>query len=611
MINYDIAIIGGGHAGVEAAYIASQFQNLKICIITMPEIGLASAPCNPAVGGVGKGQVVRELDALGGIIGRLADMSGIQFRTLNESKGFAVQSTRIQIDKELYSVNAEKIIGEINNIDVIREKVLDIIESDNGFQVKTKSSTWNTKKIIVTVGTFLQAKTHTGQTIASGGRNSTSETSNFSLFNSVKLNEKKFKTGTPSRLIRDSIRFEDMEEQPSDNEVENFHFSHEPLSRFLEQRSCYLTYTNEKTMKIIRDNKEKSPMFNGQIKAVGARYCPSIEDKAYRYMEKNIHHVFIEPEGINSEKMYPSGISSSLPAENQLEFIKTIKGLESVEIAEYGYAVEYSVLDTTQLNSSLEVNEIPGLYFAGQVNGTSGYEEAAAQGYIAGVNAALSAQGEKPLVLGRSTSYIGVMIQDLIGNLRDEPYRLFTARSENRLYNREDNSIIRMHPYRKQLGLNLKVDEYNDKFVQQYNLLINHLEKFYVAQNDEFLEQNNIKIGKNQSLATIIRQSTLDPIEVLKKYLDYVGIKLDIKLIRTLAISLKYSGYIERASKGNEKIDKLLNKKIEYEKLLKSENISYECKERIKKIRPETFEQLKNIEGIRQATLAVVASGSI
>lgn len=606
---FDITIVGGGHAGVEAAYIASQFPKLKIAIITMPGVGLASAPCNPSIGGVGKGQVVREIDALGGLIGKLADMSGIQYRTLNESKGFAVQSTRVQIDKVQYSVNAEKIINEISNIDVIKEKVIGLMKSESGFEIKTTCSTWNTKKLIITVGTFLNGKMHTGIDQTTGGRVDCDSSDTLSeFFKNIKTVGTRFKTGTPARLNKNTIDYSQLEVQPSDERVNTFHVLHGTNERYIKQVNCYLAYTNEKTMNIIRENKHLSPMFNGQVKAVGARYCPSIEDKAFRYPDKNVHHVFVEPESHEMNTVYPSGISTSLPKNVQLDFIQTISGLEETKIEEYGYAVEYDVIDTTQLNYSLEFNCYKGLYFAGQVNGTSGYEEAAGQGFIAGANAALSTLGEEELVISRKDSYIGVMIEDLISNVRDEPYRLFTARSENRLSIREDNSALRMHKYRKRLGLSGELDNYLSEFEKSFNSLVNLIETNTISPDDSFLEENNIKVPRNILVCELIKQSSLDPIATLSKFLRHCGISVDSRLLATVAISNKYSGYINRADEQNKKLDKLGEMPIEWKKLCDSENISFECRQRIQKIKPTTFGQLKLIEGIRPATLAVVAS---
>jgi tRNA uridine 5-carboxymethylaminomethyl modification enzyme len=609
--HFDILVIGGGHAGVEAVYIASQFKNLSIGLVTMPGVGIASAPCNPSIGGVGKGQVVRELDALGALTGILADKSGIQFRTLNESKGYAVQSTRVQIDKDLYSKNATEELLKIDNLEIIFEKVSDI-NKGSFYNVITDNAVYTSSKLIITVGTFLNGKLHTGEKQVEGGRVDAESSSSISrFFNEIKTISAKFKTGTPARIYADTVDYSLLEEQPSDDLVPTFHFRHEENQRFLPQKSCYLTRTNEKTLEIIRENKERSPMFNGQIKGVGARYCPSIEDKAYRYPDKNIHHVFVEPEGLDVPTVYPSGVSSSLPEEVQDAFLRTIDGLKDIKVQQYGYAVEYDVIDTTHLNYALEHQEHVGLYFAGQVNGTSGYEEAAAQGYIAGVNAALVLTKQEPLVLSRKDSYIGVMIEDLISNTRDEPYRLFTARSENRLFIREDNSVLRMHKYRKSLGLNSLTDQYNDRYLSYFQLIFNKLDTVFLGPEDGFFKKYDINVPRRTNISELLRMSQLDPIETLKKYLDYIGIDLPSSLIRTIAISTKYAGYIQRADQSYNKVSKLDDQKINYEKLLDSANISFECKQRIEKIKPQTFGQLKIIEGIRPATLAFVASNSL
>ncbi|MCT4642454.1 MAG: tRNA uridine-5-carboxymethylaminomethyl(34) synthesis enzyme MnmG [Bacteriovoracaceae bacterium] len=605
---YDIAVIGGGHAGVEAAHIASQFKDLKIAIISMPGIGLASAPCNPSIGGVGKGQVVREIDAMGGICGRLADMAGIQFRILNESKGYAVQSTRIQIDKIKYSKYATQILSKIDNIDIIEEKVLDIKKLEDNFIVKTDCSTWNTKKVIVTVGTFLNGKMHTGSEVSFGGRiDCESSDSLASIFKEIKTLGLRFKTGTPARLHKDSIDYSKLEEQPSDVGVRNFHFAHHPFERFQKQVSCYLARTTIETMKIIRDNKEKSPMFNGAIKGVGARYCPSIEDKAYRYPDKNSHHIFVEPESHDLDTVYPSGISTSLPKDVQEDFMRTIEGLEKCEILIPGYAVEYDVIDTTNLSYGLEYKGLKGLYFAGQVNGTSGYEEAAAQGLIAGINAVNVLRGTNELKLSRKNSYIGVMIEDLISNTRDEPYRLFTARSENRLFVREDNANLRMYDYRKSLGLNEDIDRYNDNQLNLYNTLMNLCENYFLSASDPFVKEIGIKINRRMSLSEVLKQAKIDPITTLKQFLEFNNINVPHGTIQTVGISNKYKGYIDKANEHYGKLAKLDTKQIDWKDLCVSENISFECKQRIEKIKPETFGQLKLIEGIRPATLAAVA----
>ncbi|MDD4975492.1 MAG: tRNA uridine-5-carboxymethylaminomethyl(34) synthesis enzyme MnmG, partial [Bacteriovorax sp.] len=428
--NFDILIIGGGHAGSEAAWIAAQFD-LQIALISSSNASLASAPCNPAIGGVGKGQVVREIDALGGLMGILADKAGIQFRTLNESKGFAVQSTRVQIDKDLYTKSAEVLLGQLENLSIIREMVLKVERQIDSFIVTTTcNNTYTARKIIVTTGTFLNGKLHTGEEQRTGGRVDCERSVGLNdLFQEIKTLPNRFKTGTPPRLDKKTIDYSKMEPQESDSGTRNFHALNAPFIRESVQVCCYLTKTNAQTLAIIRANKERSPIFNGQIKGVGPRYCPSIEDKAFRYTEKDVHHVFIEPEGLDLDTIYPNGVSTSLPKDVQESFVQTISGLENAKILIHGYAVEYDVVDTSQLSRAMEYSSIPGLYFAGQVCGTSGYEEAAGQGIMAGINASLAVMQREPLVLDRSDSYIGVMIVGLVTSKRDEPYRLFTSRS--------------------------------------------------------------------------------------------------------------------------------------------------------------------------------------
>jgi tRNA uridine 5-carboxymethylaminomethyl modification enzyme len=614
MKNFDILIIGGGHAGIEAAYIASQFS-LNVGIITMPGIELGSAPCNPSVGGVGKGQVVRELDALGGLMGILADKAGIQFRTLNDSKGFAVQSSRVQIDKKKYSDEAEKLIGTIPNITVIREKVI-CINKEDLYEIKAEN-TYYSKKVIITVGTFLNGKLHTGAEVSYGGRFECDKSPGLQdIFKNIKTLPLRFKTGTPPRLEKSSIDYSKLEEQPSDSSVRNFHCLNTPFDRNIIQVSCYLARTNHKTMDIIRENKEKSPMFNGQIVGVGARYCPSIEDKAFRYPDKHVHHVFIEPEGLELDTIYPSGISSSLPKEVQEDYVRSIEGLEKAKIKIYGYAVEYDVIDTTDLKLTLEHIHLENLYFAGQVNGTSGYEEAAGQGYIAGVNAALSLLGQEPMILSRHDTYIGVMIEDLTSNTRDEPYRLFTARSENRLYIREDNTLNRVWPYRTKLKLNCPIDIYQEKFIEQYEIISHFCDEFMISENSllmsEFSGEGELQqLNRRMSVSEILKQAWLNPVVTFERILSFYNIALSYDLSKAVAISKKYEGYIKRSEGQLDKLKKMDNMKINWQLIIESGNISFECKQRITRIRPETFGQLKIIEGIRPATLAIVAAKAL
>jgi tRNA uridine 5-carboxymethylaminomethyl modification enzyme len=613
--DFDILIIGGGHAGAEAAWISSQF-GLSVGLISSPHSGLASAPCNPAIGGVGKGQVVREIDALGGLMGILADRAGIQYRTLNESKGFAVQSTRVQVDKDLYTKGAEELLGKISNLSILREMVVSIEHKDEYFFVTTKDNLYRALKIVVTTGTFLNGKLHTGEEQVAGGRVGCEKSGGLNeLFKDIKTLPGRFKTGTPPRLDKKTIDYSLMEPQESDPLTRNFHSLSSSFERHSPQVACYLTKTNSKTLSIIRANKERSPIFNGQIKGVGPRYCPSIEDKAFRYTEKDVHHVFVEPEGLNLETIYPNGVSTSLPKDVQESFIQTIKGLENAKILIHGYAVEYDVVDTSKLSRAMEYVSLPGLYFAGQVCGTSGYEEAAGQGIIAGINASLAFLNRDPLILERNDSYIGVMVEDLVTNKRDEPYRLFTARSENRLYVREDNTISRMRKYRRELGLFAEIDSYQDDFLEEAELLGKLVDSTMIYSNNEtknyFQENCYGPLDINISFKELLKRPDNNPVDVLTRETLRLGISFSPDVVRTVAISVKYEGYIDRAVIESEKINRLGKKKLNWETLVESKNISFECKLRIKNIRPETFAQLQRIEGIRPATLAYVAGNII
>jgi tRNA uridine 5-carboxymethylaminomethyl modification enzyme len=592
-MEYDVLIVGGGHAGVEAACIASSF-NVKVGLVSLPEVALASTPCNPAVGGVGKAQVVREIDALGGVMGQIADRSGIQFRVLNESKGPAVQSTRVQVDKDLYPKIAEEVIAS-RSVDVIRGQVKKITKVNKMFHVELVGESYYSRRIIVTTGTFLNGRLHSGANIKEGGRVDCSPSVGLGeLFDFVKTRPVRFKTGTPPRLKKDTIQWDLLEVQQSDPKASHFHFKNFEKPRFVRQVDCHLARTNERTMSLIRANKDQSPLFNGQITGIGPRYCPSIEDKAFRYPDKDVHHVFIEPEGLDCDTVYPNGLSSSLPESIQKAFINTLSGLEKAEIKIPGYAVEYDVVDTSWLNEALEHKEIPGLYFAGQVNGTSGYEEAAGQGLIAGINAALASLNREIFVLNRADSYIGVMIQDLVYSQRDEPYRLFTARSENRLSLREDNTYTRMFPYRKLLELDEDLDVYYDTYIQSLNILTALCEEYRIP-------------SKNLLLKEMLKRPEIKPEVYLKEFLEDLGIKFYDNVIKTVSIDMKYGGYIKRSEAEIKRVQNVGRKKVQWERLIESPNISFECKQRIAKYRPQTFEQLKKIDGIRPATLAVVA----
>ena len=616
MNKFDIIIIGGGHAGVEASWIASQFKKLRVALVTKENVTIGSAPCNPAIGGVGKGQIVREIDALGGLMGRLADLSAIQYRTLNESKGPAIQSTRIQIDKIKYSQYAESLLVSNKNISIFKDSVIQVVKNGNEFNILCKNHLALTAKcLVVTMGTFLNGRIHKGNMVKPGGRLGCDASGGIeSIFSNIEKLPVKFKTGTPPRIEKNSINFNNLIKQKSDFNSRNFHYKHGPYTRFLAQEDCYLTRTNKKTFDIIYKNKEKSPIFNGQIKGIGPRYCPSIEDKTFRYPDRDSHHVFIEPESTELTTMYPNGISTSLPETVQENFIRTIPGLEKAKIAKFGHAVEYDVLDTSFLDQSLEHQRVNNLYFAGQVNGTSGYEEAAAQGIVAGINAAFKILNKKKMIFSRDDSYIGVLIEDLVSVKRDEPYRLFTARAENRLYIREDNAIYRMLKYRNLMELTSDLDNYLKYYKKKYKLLFKLINTSKICIDDlnkyNLIKSETVKpyFAEPIMLEKLLKISTLDPYKFLKLWLENSFINMNDNVVRAVAITSKYEGYIRRATNENKKMGKHINKKIDWRYMSENQNISNECRERIKKYKPETFFQLKRIEGIRPATLSLIVN---
>ena len=610
---FDILVVGGGHAGIEAASISAQL-GMKVAIVTMPGVSLASTPCNPSVGGVGKGQVVREIDYLGGMMGKLADRVGIHYKTLNESRGYAVRSTRVQIDKHRYSQEAEKELSKINGLQIIRAIIVKVEKTGNRFGVWGQDgAVYQSKKVIMTTGTFLAGRLHTGERQERGGRQGHfASLGAREIFDNIETLPVRFKTGTPPRLAKKSINFSKLQEQPSDFSSKTFHWSNAPQDRACPQVSCFMTRTNRETLSIIRKNQNRSPLFNGQIKGVGPRYCPSIEDKAFRYPERDEHHIFLEPEGLDLESVYPSGLSTSLPEDVQMEFFKTIPGLEECTFLSCGYSVEYDVIDTSKLTQGLEYRDFSGLYFAGQVNGTSGYEEAAAQGLVAGINACFSLMDRGLFSLDRSESYIGVLIDDLISHKRDEPYRLFTARNENRLYVREDNTFLRMAKYREQLNLQTGLDR-QLKLLQDEYILLTEVVSSHVfkrrADNKYFSpeEWDNFS-GGGVNFGDAMRSQKTKAKEFLREKLHLAGLSFHDQVVETVAISEIYQGYIKRSQRVLKHQRALDKASLNREFLLNSKNISFECRERIRKNAPENFGQLRKIEGIRPATLAYVSS---
>jgi tRNA uridine 5-carboxymethylaminomethyl modification enzyme len=616
---FDIIVIGGGHAGIEAASAAAR-MGCTVGLISMNRYALGRMSCNPAIGGTAKGHLVREIDALGGLMGQIADQTGIQFRMLNKSKGPAVWSPRCQSDRELYSKLVYKFISETKNLEIIEESVTDImVEGEIARGVKTKSGRdIHCNAVILSSGTFLNALMHTGLQSASGGRFGEKPSTGITE-SLVKLGFEtgRLKTGTPPRLQRKSINWDHLEVQPGDEKPQPFSFQTD-LNHFpyLPQLSCHITHTNQRVHKTLEKGFKDSPMFTGLISGVGPRYCPSIEDKIVRFSEKNKHQLFLEPEGLESNEIYVNGFSTSLPAEVQLEAIHQIKGLEDAEMIRPGYAVEYDFFPPHQVDNTLETKLVHGLYFAGQVNGTSGYEEAAAQGLIAGINAATKIQGRANFVLKRSEAYIGVLIDDLVTKSTDEPYRMFTSRAEHRLLLRQDNADRRLMQSGYEIGL---IPEELFGNVKRREKIISSGIDFCSSKkihardiNDYLLSASSSPIDASESISKLCKRPELK----LKDLLNLDGIhseqairKLidDDVALSQVEIELKYEGYIKRQ-------EQTINRLERYEDLIISptlnyltlNNISAEAKEKLNIIKPRSIGQASRISGVSPSDISIL-----
>jgi len=619
MRNYDVIVVGAGHAGVEAA-LASARLGLKTAVftITLDNIGVMS--CNPSVGGPAKSHLAKEVDALGGEMGRNMDKSFVQMRILNTKKGPAVRSLRAQADRKIYAREMKKTVEAQENLDTVQDIVTELVVENGEIRgIKTKTGMeFSAKTVVIASGTFLRGLLYIGDKRVKGGR--MGELSADDLTGSLeKLGFKmgRFKTGTPPRLDIRTLDLEKLEEQPGITGIPlkfSMRTSDEEVTE-KPQLSCYLTRTNAKTHEIILGNLDKAPMYNGSIASTGPRYCPSIEDKVVKFNDKDSHHLFLEPEGFETTEVYISGLSTSYPAEYQQKIVNTIEGLENAHIMRYGYAVEYDIVDPSELDYTLETRKVKGLFLAGQVNGTSGYEEAAAQGIIAGINAALKVKGEEPLILDRETSYIGTMIDDLINKELFEPYRMFTARSEYRLILREDNADIRLSEKGYKIGLLDK--KYYDKVLEKKKNVeetIAKLEDTKLGTSNKRLVEVLEKYGESLKSGTTLKEILRRP-KVTYEDIKYIAeviengpqLTFDAETEYQIEVQVKYEGYIAKAMQVMEKHKKLDDKQIpkdfDYDAM---KGITREAKQRLKEGRPYNVGQASRMSGVTPADISVL-----
>ena len=613
---YDVAVVGAGHAGCEAA-LATARLGFKTVMFTVSVDSIALMPCNPNIGGSSKGHLVRELDALGGEMGKVIDRTFIQSKMLNSSKGPAVHSLRAQADKANYSRTMRQVLQKQENLDIRQMEVTELLTEDGKITgVQTYSGAiYRCRAVVLCTGTYLKARCIYGEISTHTGPNGL-QSANY-LTDSLKalgIRMYRFKTGTPARIDKNSIDFTKMEEQKGDERVVPFSFTTDPESVQIDQASCWLTYTNEKTHEIIRANLDRSPLYSGMIEGTGPRYCPSIEDKVVRFADKKRHQVFIEPEGLYTNEMYIGGMSSSLPEDVQYAMYRSVPGLEHVKIVRNAYAIEYDCIDARQLKPSLEFRNISGLFSAGQFNGSSGYEEAAAQGLIAGINAARKLQGKESLVLDRSEAYIGVLIDDLVTKESHEPYRMMTSRAEYRLLLRQDNADQRLTEKGYEVGL-ISQERY-DRLKEKERLIESEIERLknaYVGTSEkvqELLESyESTPLNSGSSLAELIRRPELSyeavtAIDVTRPELPK---DLAAEVIEQVDISLKYDGYIQRQKRQVEQFKKMENKKISEDMDYDAVNsLRIEAVQKLKEYRPVSIGQASRISGVSPADISVL-----
>lgn len=619
MREFDIIVAGGGHAGIEAA-MAGARMGCSVALITMEKNKIGQMSCNPAIGGTAKGHLVHEIDALGGVMGEIADKTGIQFRVLNKSKGPAVWSSRCQSDRDLYSKEAVRVVEKQKNLTIIESTVEHALEEDKKIVavITSEDETIYCKALIITCGTFLNGKMFTGLDTSEGGRFGERAATKLSQsFLDMGFEIGRLKTGTPPRISKASIDFDAISVQAGDEIPEPFSLRTEKAKfPFLPQIPCHLTYTSEVTHDILRKGFEKSPLFTGRIKGVGPRYCPSIEDKIVRFADKKKHQLFLEPEGLSTDMVYVNGFSTSLPAEIQCEALHSIKGLENAQFIRYGYAIEYDFFPPYQVDLTLEAKCVQGLYMAGQINGTSGYEEAAAQGLVAGINASLKIQKRQEFVLGRDEAYIGVLIDDLINKSTKEPYRMFTSRAEYRLLLRQDNADRRLYKYGNEFGL-ISDEAYKDlvrreKLISVSKELLDKIQIHGRKVNLYLTDAGSSAIDGAEKLGTLCRR----PHVHLKGLLEVADRKEDNTLqelyecersIEQVEIELKYAGYIKRQQQQIKKFQKLEVYKVPIDLDYASITaLSIEGREKLSKVKPRNLGQASRISGVTPADISVL-----